>query len=126
MESKNDDPNGCPDRVLGECEAICAVCQRDMHPELERLRDENERECQRGNDLARQLNAAEARLVELEAGRSVERDMLRVAALRIQELERRDTAAVEQAWVGDGFWAPGTELRKALDELVRARREGEQ
>jgi predicted nuclease with TOPRIM domain len=38
--SKNDDPGGCPDRAIGECEAVCAVCQRDMHPELERLRDE--------------------------------------------------------------------------------------
>lgn len=35
---KNADPTGCPDTVLGECEAVCARCGRDMHPELERLR----------------------------------------------------------------------------------------
>lgn len=42
-ESKNDDPNGCPDTVIGECEAICARCQRDMHDELLELRAMKER-----------------------------------------------------------------------------------
>lgn len=27
-QSKNDDPNGCPDTVLGPCEWVCARCGR--------------------------------------------------------------------------------------------------
>ena len=38
FESKNDDPDGCPDTAIGECEAICARCGRDMHDEMFRLR----------------------------------------------------------------------------------------
>lgn len=37
-ESKNPDPGGCPDTVIGECEAVCARCLRDMHDELLELR----------------------------------------------------------------------------------------
>jgi hypothetical protein len=85
------------------------------------------------------LDRLRARVRDLEAGREVEQDLLRVAALRISVLERRDTAAaaVDINWrnpigpfgstlsarsIVDSQW-PG--LPDDLDELVRVRREGE-
>lgn len=90
MESKNNDPHGCPDTAIGDCEANCARCGRDMHPELQRLREQN-------RDLHGRLLDALVRHDELRVDHRAELERLRAIEQRARELRESRYVADQRA-----------------------------